>query len=285
MLHLVNDIAKKLLPIVNDQGQAIFEAWLLIEKAAQLPRALLIAQFRSLTAMQEKKLATLVAQRVEDKMPLAYVLGDVAFAGISLVIRPPILIPRPETEEMVLWVIERFKHRAQESLVVLDVCTGSGCIALAIATAFPSWSVIGIDINSLAIDLAQENQQLLKLSNVRFEVGSLFQSQQWAVPADLIISNPPYIDRARIDRVTNDVLAWEDHQALFAESSGWVFYEGLINLSKRIIKYSTSDTPHVIAEFGVDQENMGQYLFDNGCRSIEIKNDIAGLNRWAGWQI
>jgi release factor glutamine methyltransferase len=285
MLKLVNNLTKKLLSVADNESQATFEVWLFLEKVTQQSRISLLARGYELSAAQQQELATMVAERVLENKPLAYILGDVPFAGISILVRPPILIPRPETEEMVLWIIETFKEYAHMPLVVLDMCTGSGCIALALAAAFPAWQLIGVDVNPAAIALAQENQRVLGLKNVKFEQGSLFDPGSWELPVDLVVSNPPYVNRAFLERVGSDVLKWEDHAALFAEHEGWAFYDALIDVAKRLMSNKTSIKPHVIMEFGVDQANMGQYLLDRGCESIEVKHDAAGLNRWAGCRI
>ena len=281
---MINNLIKKLEAIAGSRQQAQYEAWLLLEKITGLSRVMLLVKAQPLTLDQQKALDELVEQRLQGK-PLAYILGDIPFAGITLAVRPPILIPRPETEEMGAWVIDRFAQYRDEPLVVLDMCTGSGCIALALAAAFPAWQIVGVDINPAAIELAQENKNMLALSNVSFIEGSLFNSVMWARPFDLIISNPPYISESSHALVGKDVLAWEDKGALFADDNGYAFYHELIAQAKKLITSPCEGRPHLIFEFGVDQKDMAQYLSQQGCRSIEIHKDCAGVKRWSGCQI
>jgi release factor glutamine methyltransferase len=281
---VINNLIKKLESIVGSNQQAQYEAWLLLEKITGLSRIMLLVKAKPLSLDQQQALDELVKQRLQGK-PLAYILGDIPFAGIMLAIRPPVLIPRPETEEMVAWVIERFAQYRHEPLVVLDMCTGSGCIALALAAAFPRWQIVGVDINPAAIELAQENKNMLQLGNVSFIEGSLFNSAPWARPFNLIISNPPYISQSSHELVGKDVLAWEDKAALFADDNGSAFYHELIAQAKKLITLPDKSRPHLIFEFGVDQEDMAKYLLQNACRSIEIHKDCMGINRWSGCQI
>ncbi len=281
MIQILNKLIQQLMSVTNDEQQAIFEGWLLLEKVTGKKRVVLLADNHQLTEDQQRQLDTCVADRVEKNKPLAYILGNVPFANLTLIVRPPILIPRPETEEMVLWIIEQFKDIAHEPLCVLDACTGSGCIALALAAAFPAWQIVGIDISTEALALAQENRQALGLHNASFHQQSIFEDGPWLQPYDLIVSNPPYISKKSRYLVGADVLGWEDERALFADQEGWAFYERLVQLAKRIVGRSSSKKPNLVIEFGVDQQNMEQFLLDRGSVSVEICCDGAGRRRWA----
>lgn len=285
MQQILIDLAQKLLPAAQTLQQARTEAWLLLEKVTGKNRTTLLTTTAPLSLAQHKQLNELVDERVKTNKPLAYILGTVPFGDLTLLIRPPILIPRPETEEMVYWIIKKFSAHAKEPLIVFDLCTGSGCIALALAAAFPCWNIIGIDINPVAINLAEENKKLAGLNNVTFKQGSIFTPSNWATPCDLIVSNPPYINRQSINLVGHDVLAWEDEQALFADKEGWAFYEAIAQLGKQILAPQNIKHPNLIWEFGVDQTIMDIFLRQSGYRSIEINKDCAGLNRWAGSQV
>lgn len=285
MLQILNKLIQQLLPVAGSEQQAQFEAWLLLEKVTGKSRVVLLAHKVSLTSAQQQHLDELVSDRVQKNKPMAYILGNVPFANLSLIVRPPTLIPRPETEEMVLWIIEQFQDVANEPLRVLDACTGSGCIALALAATFPAWQVVGIDISTEALALAEENRQALGLSNVTFQQQSLFEDGPWLQPLDLIVSNPPYIAYASRHLVGEDVLAWEDERALFADGEGWVFYERLVQLAKRNAQDDATTKPNLIVEFGVDQHSMKQFLLNHCATSIQLCNDSAGLKRWAGTRI
>ena len=285
MQHKLIELAQKLLPAAKTVQQARSEAWCLLEKTTGKSRASLLATTTSLTKEQQEQLNTMVDERVNDNKPLAYILGTIPFVNLELLTRPPILIPRQETEEMVCWIIKTFAAHAQEPLVVFDLCTGSGCIALALAKAFPRWHITGIDINPAALALAEDNKKLTGLHNVTFKQGSIFAPNDWATRCDLIVSNPPYINRASINLVGHDVLAWEDENALFANNNGWAFYEEIAQLGKQILTPTNTSHPNLIWEFGVDQVIMDKFLLQSGYRSVEINKDSGGLDRWAGCQV
>lgn len=321
MQQILNNLVQQLLPVAGDEQQAIFESWLLLEKVTGKSRVALLAHKVRLTVDQQKQLESHVFDRVQKNKPLAYILGNVPFAGLSLIVRPPTLIPRPETEEMVLWIIEQFQDVAHEPLRVLDLCSGSGCIALALAAAFPTWQIIGVDISAEALALAEENRQVLGLGNVGFQQGSIFEDGSWLQSYDLIVSNPPYISKQSRHLVGADVLVWEDERALFADQEGWVFYERLAELAKQLTAHFLRDAaeaapqdervsstaahpeeggkpvskemsgvlnnkkPNLVIEFGVDQQNMEQFLLDRGSASVEICCDSAGRRRWAWCRI
>lgn len=285
MHQMLIELTNKLLSISATPSQARTEAWLLLEKATGKSKASLLTSKMALSDQEAQVLNFLLDERINKKKPLAYILETIPFVNLTLHIRAPILIPRPETEEMVAWIIEKFAPYEHTSLTVLDLCTGSGCIALALASAFPVWQFVGIDINPEAIALAKENQIATGLKNVTFKQGSIFTSQDWAAPCDLIVSNPPYIDQASINLVDQDVLNWEDKQALFADRHGWAFYEEIAKLGKKIISTKHLDVPNLIWEFGVDQKFMYDFMIKTGYKSVKIHKDLAGIERWGEGQV
>lgn len=279
---LIKKIATQLTSPAVSQDQALYEAWLLLEKVTGKTRVQLLISSQPLTQPQEEQLEAFVRLRTEEHKPLAYILGDIPFAGLMLNIKPPILIPRPETEEMVLSVIDRFQPYKDRRLKVLDLCSGSGCIGLALAVNFPQWNICGVDINPQAIALAEENKQKLQVHNIRFYEGSLFSpTADWLQEYDVVLSNPPYIQEVSRSIMSQEVLKWEDEKALFAQHHGWAFYEQILALLPKLIRPSQESYPQLIIEYGVDQEDMYTFLLHHGLRSIEIHRDHAGINRWA----
>jgi release factor glutamine methyltransferase len=282
----VCDLAEKLLSVAQTKDQAVFEAWVLLETVTGKRRVDLLVSAKPLTQQEKEDLARCVQARVVDGCPLAYVVGSVPFAGLTLLVRPPILIPRPETEEMVCWIIENFKDCADKPLKILDMCTGSGCIALALAHAFPAWSFIGVDISAAAIALAQDNKNLIQVGNVKFLQGSLFGELPYKNEIDLIVSNPPYVGKESQHRVGKDVLQWEDHGALFAADEGMAFYRELLAKAPSLLNKNSplvqKNKPRLVFEIGVDQQDIERFCSARGAREIAVFNDSAGLKRWVG---
>lgn len=174
--------------------------------------------------------------------PWQYILGELDFCGLKLLVNPTVLIPRPETEELVTLcrkLISGRKTSAEiESVSILDACTGSGCIALALQHYFPNAAVSGFDVSQKAVDLAAQNAAINKLP-VRFFQADLL----GAVPDDLskfdlIISNPPYITPKEEEAMERNVLRHEPRSALFVPADDpLIFYHALLRWSNILLKY------------------------------------------------
>jgi len=188
-----------------------------------------------LSKLQEERLKEVLNRRLK-REPLQYIIGHVDFCGLRIVVGPGVLIPRPETELIVEEVI-RCLNRASSpfsmpaSLKILDLCTGSGCLALALARAFPRSEVIGTDISETALAYAGENARLNGIRNVRFLKGDLFKPLL-GMRFHIIVSNPPYIRKADMGDLQPEVAAWEPRQALDGGDDGLAFYREILPQSK-----------------------------------------------------
>ena len=155
-------------------------------------------------------------------MPAQYILGYEDFHGLRLAVDERVLIPRPETEELVDLILA---ENSGANLSVLDIGTGSGAIAISLKHSQPSWKVTGSDISTDALALAQENAKNHQL-DMTFVESDVF--SQIAGKFDIIVSNPPYISREDEDEVGINVLASEPHTALFADEDGLAIYRQII---------------------------------------------------------
>lgn len=229
-------------------------------------------------AANEQQLEQWLHELLVLKKPLAYVLGYVPFCNIQILVEPPMLIPRPETEEWVMHLIERLRA-AKRPLHILDVCSGSGCIALAIAQAFPNSTVVGLDISPQAIKLARCNQQVLKLPNISFVQSDLFTAvvgQRF----DVIISNPPYVTPDEWQGLASIVRDWEDRQALVADHSGLAVLNTLIQQAQFYLADTEPGIPQVILEIGHQQAEAVCTKFRAcGYNEVAVERDLAGLDR------
>lgn len=166
------------------------------------------------------------AERRSAHEPLQYITGRVEFMDMSLKVGPGVLVPRPETELLVDEFMKRFSAPG-EGLKVIDLCTGSGCIALAIAMHYPEASIIATDSSMDAIKYARINARDLGLDNIDFLQGSLYDS----VPEgdyDVIVSNPPYIPSAEIGGLMPEVSKFEPRSALDGGEDGLGFYRQIV---------------------------------------------------------
>lgn len=280
----LNDITKKLEAVVTPHENAYQEAiWILSYVLDVSPLTLLSSKSLTLTITQKNELDQCLDARIKAHKPLQYIIGHVPFLDLDIRVRPPILIPRPETEGIVAWLITIIRRAKglDASLRVLDMCTGSGCIALGIAHAFPQSHVVGVDINDQAINLAQENATHNNISNVTWQISDLFNCINANPPFDLIISNPPYISRKEFQQLDQSLKNWEDPRALLAEDDGLYFYKKIINNSRPFLTPPQQKIPSLVFEIGNQQaKSITALLSDAGYTGIITHKDLAGHDRW-----
>jgi len=237
------------------------------------------APFKALSEQTLATLAQLLTDRIERHKPLQYIIGSVPFLDMTLTVRPPTLIPRPETEEIVERLITSLAHMKHRSLSFLDMCTGSGCIALALAQAFPDSTVIGVDICHKALALARENAANVGLTNVSFIHSNLFEKLSGKT-FDLIISNPPYLAPQEWSDLDQGVTNWEDKQALVAQKNdGLFFYHAITEQAVHFLK--SSDLPcNLIFEIGHTQKKaVSDILALHSFKDITAHNDLSNKSR------
>ena len=204
--------------------------------------------------------------------PVAYVLGEKEFWSLPLMVTPDVLIPRPETELVVELALTHLPREAQ--VRVLDLATGSGAIALAIAHERPRATVVGTDISAAAIGIARRNASRLQLGNVEFAVGSWFEpvAGQWF---DLIASNAPYI-AASDDRVEPGVRRFEPHGALFSGPDGM----SALRVISGTAGNHLSPGGWLVVEHGDRQGPAASALLTTaGFSDVTTHRDLAGLDR------
>lgn len=245
----------RLYDYLHDPIGAAQEARWLLAHALTIPMAQLIALTRPLTATELSAYEELLSARIHDEKPLAYILGSVPFCGLLLSVEPPILIPRHETEELVTVLIEQLKPYA--GLRILDLCSGSGAIALALAKHLPSATVIGVDISQQALTLANKNKTISSLSNVSFVLSNLFTALETSEPFDVIISNPPYIPLTEWEALPNTVKKWESSIALVGgDPDGLALYRAIIEQAPHFLsgRLRINGCLELIFEHGANQQ-------------------------------
>lgn len=215
----------------------------------------------------EADLAQLKAQT-----PVQLVLGEAFFFDRAFAVNEHTLIPRPETEELVAGILERFSN---EELKVIDVGTGSGCIAISLQLARPNWSITGVDIHRQTIDAAKANAEKLG-SNVNFRVLDVLEE---GVPEfDLLVSNPPYIPQSEAQNMDSNVVDYEPDRALFVpDEDALLFYRRLLGLATEKKK----DSPVYVA-FEI-HENFGEEMIELcasfGLKEVNLLQDLQGKDR------
>ena len=200
---------------------------------------------------EEKEFVEEIYTKLANHIPAQYIIGHAEFFGMQLKVDERVLIPRPETEELVEFILS---ENPKDNLNVLDIGTGSGAIALALAKNRPDWSVTAADISQDAIDLSLENAkaQNLNLSFIKSDCFSEISSKY-----DIIVSNPPYISRADEVEVGLNVLHSEPHLALFADEDGLAIYRRIGEDSKDYL----NDGGKIYLEIGYKQGQSVPNLF------------------------
>jgi release factor glutamine methyltransferase len=208
---------------------ARLDAELLLADALGVRReALFAAPERVLDAAERARLARVIKRRCAFE-PVAYILGRRAFRTIELEVNDNTLIPRPETETLVEVALERLAAIDREEPLALDVGTGSGNIALALAAEHPTVHVLAVDFHPAPLEVAERNARRLGLEGrVMFMLSNVYDDLPPGVAFDLIVSNPPYVTPESLRRLRPEIRGWEPHVALRAERGGMEFYERIV---------------------------------------------------------
>lgn len=213
------------------------------------------------------------AQRLLAAEPAQYVVGQAWFAGLPLYVAPGVLIPRPETEELVAWLLASLPANAP--VRIADIGTGSGAIAIAVAHARPRWQVTATDVSPRALEVAQANADRLVPQRITFRQGSLLAplgDQRFTA----IISNPPYISWDELAVMDRSVKQYEPSTALFAPDHGLAMYQALIAAAPGQL----APDGQLFLEHGYRQRAALTALFTaDPAWHVQTKNDLAGQPR------
>ncbi|MFD2168367.1 peptide chain release factor N(5)-glutamine methyltransferase [Thalassotalea euphylliae] len=228
-----------------------------------------------LTSQQTHQFYSLYKRRMQGE-PIAYIVGEREFWSLPLKVAPSTLIPRPDTETLVERVLAG--EHVQDANV-LDLGTGTGAIALALASEKPNWKITAVDFNHEAVELAKSNQQALALGNVTVIHSDWFSSIENDVKFDLIVSNPPYIDEDDVHLSQGDV-RFEPKSALVAPNQGLADIEHIADTARNYLV----DGGKVFIEHGYDQGDAVRAIFHElGYDEARTEKDLASNDRvtWA----
>jgi release factor glutamine methyltransferase len=260
-------------------------AWWVLEAITQKNKATLLAHDSiALTPEQKDTLKNWIDKQVEDNIPLQYLIGSVPFASCDILVEPPTLIPRQETEEWCVSIIEQLKQLGDQPLHILDLCTGSGCIALSLAKELPHAQIYASDISDTALALAQKNAAHNNLKSIQFLSSDLLYDIPKKLQFDIIISNPPYISSQEWQEVDASVKEWEDPIALLASDEGLGVVKQLITQAKTHLKPHAElqkyGIPQLIIEIGYQQGAAVKALFEKeGFCNVIVKKDMYSQDR------
>lgn len=267
-LHELNE---KIASILNEAEikEASQEAFYIIEHVMKLSRSAFFLNKNETVSNQDAVTCFAMAEKRKTHMPLQYILGTQEFMGLNFKVTPDVLIPRQDTEGLVEEVLRFVKP----GMSVLDMCTGSGCIAVSVAKLAENVRVSGADISQAALAVARENAAT-NLVQVDFLESDMFKNI--AGSYDIIISNPPYIKTKVVESLMPEVRDFEPHLALDGKEDGLYFYRKLAAEAKDYL------TPGgmLCLEIGYDQgQEVADLLQAHGFEAVRVKQDLCGLDR------
>ncbi|ECL7894767.1 TPA: peptide chain release factor N(5)-glutamine methyltransferase [Listeria innocua] len=272
----INQLLKNAEAILLKKGLDQNAAEILLETRMGLTRSeLWMEMSRELEPNHEKQFQEDFARYLAGE-PVQYILKTAPFYGYDFLVTEDVLIPRPETEELVATAEAFLKKHPLRSL--LDVCTGSGIIAIALKKAFPDMTVTASDISAAALEIAKKNALLLN-ADVRFVETDLLESfKQNNERFDMIVANPPYISEAEKAEMSDYVLKNEPSIALFAENDGLAIYERFVDN----LKYVLNPSFWVGVEIGYTQGERVKQLFEKSYphATVLIHKDINSKDRY-----
>jgi release factor glutamine methyltransferase len=209
--------------------------------------------------------------------PIQYILEEAHFYGLNFKVNENVLIPRPETEELVEWIISQNKDTVNAaSLTLLDIGTGSGCIPIALAKHIPNAIVHSIDVSEKALEVAKRNA-VMHHADVKFIHQDILETENLPVKYDIIVSNPPYVRNLEKTEINKNVLDYEPHLALFvADDDALLFYRKIAQLAQK----SLTEKGQLYFEINQYLGNqMVELLESLGFKNIELRKDVYGNDR------
>ena len=229
-----------------------------------------------LSQKNEEKYFSLIEKHIKEDVPLSHLVGFEYFYDRKFKVTKDVLSPRMETEELIYRVVEYVKSTKKNNLKILDLCTGSGIIAITLKKELSQFSidVVASDISEEAIKVAKENAQSHD-ATIKFIQSDIFDNI--ADKFDIIVSNPPYIDRKDEVTMQDNVLKYDPHLALFAEEEGMYFYRKIIEQANDYL----NENGVIFFEIGYDQKDKIIKLADLNGYSAEVYKDINGRDRMA----
>lgn len=290
-LYEAEQFMKEELKTIYDEQEASNITNLALEEILKQPKTERVSnKEKKLSQLQSHQLRQYL-QRLKDHEPIQYIINKCWFYGMELYVDKNVLIPRPETEELVDWIVKDVKASGRDVFVrepmqadkttelkILDVGTGSGCMALALKKTMPKAEVWGCDISEEALNVARRNGSDLDI-RVDFQgMNFLDKSQQKILPTvDIVVSNPPYVPMHDKNQMNANVVNHEPHTALFVpDDDALIFYKALAEFGKKRLYENGSIYMEVHENLATDVVHLFK---ENGYTRVELKKDMQGKDR------
>lgn len=258
-------------------------AWLAISHECRLNRIKYLGAKEDELSYQDQTSLLGKLEELKSGKPLQYVLGETEFYGLPFKVNPSVLIPRPETEELVDWIIKEVRNEIidpnKKAFNILDIGTGSGCIPISLKKHLPNARVFGLDISQDAIETARRNSVLNK-TEVRFITDDILNPSQAEILStfyNLIVSNPPYVTIAEQEQMHKNVLSFEPYSALFVSNQNPLqFYKAIAQFAGKHLQDNGKLFLEINENFGKETVRL---LADKGFVNIELRTDLRGRPR------
>lgn len=286
--YKIQDVLTESCQLLSDLGidNPILEAELIVSHLINVDRLRLILDREYTIGEEERNKIISCIKRRGNREPLQYLLSEVEFYGYRFIVKKGVFIPRPETEFLVeegIKIASILKESGKKGLNIIDLCTGSGSVAVVFAKEVPYSMIYATDISPLCIETSSENALRLEvLDRIELFIGDLFEPLKKRLPArsvDLIVSNPPYIPSCNLNSLPPEVRDYEPRSALDGGEGGLDLIKSIINGSVEFL----SDNGYLLLEIGVGQAELIKDFISKGSffRSIEFRLDYAGIERIA----
>jgi release factor glutamine methyltransferase len=259
----------------EDEAESFF--YLIVEEKQKLKRVDLALQPDLMFSEDEILVWNTILESLKLEIPIQYLLGKTSFYGLDFEVNSDVLIPRPETEELVDWIVQQSKVGNRKAKVkILDIGTGSGCIAISLAKNIPNAQVFALDVSEKALATAKKNA-IMNEVNVMFLHQSILETEDLEQEFDIIVSNPPYVRNLEKEEIKKNVLEYEPHLALFVEDNdALIFYKKIAKLAQKNLSVSGQLFFEINQYLG---EEMLSLLRNMNFETIELRKDIYGNDR------
>ncbi len=248
--------------------------YLILEKLSGLNRTQLIINKNTLFSDEQLQNVEIFIEKLKKHVPIQYILGETDFFGLSFIVNEAVLIPRPETEELVYWINN--EHNKNAKLQILDIGTGSGCIAIALKQHFENATVTAFDISEEALEIAKKNA-IKNNQSVIFEKIDILANNTFQYKWDIIVSNPPYVLENEKKNMCANVLDYEPHLALFvSDNDPLLYYRHISFFAKKHLSLNGKLYFEINRDYGQEIVNL---LVNDGFTAVELRKDISGNDR------
>ena len=270
------EFLQELTPIY-DAGEAESFFYLILEEKNQLKKIDLALHPDLIFSADEIMVWNSLLESLKKEIPIQYLLGKTSFYGLDFEVNENVLIPRPETEELVEWILESQKSKVKsQKSKILDIGTGSGCIAISLAKNLPDASVFAIDVSEKALATAKRNAAINDV-NVTFIEKNILEAENLEQQFDIIVSNPPYVRNLEKEEIKKNVLDYEPHLALFVEDNdALIFYRKIAALAQKNLSPNGQLYFEINQYLGVEMKDLLEKM---NFKNIELRKDIYSNDR------